>query len=500
MDAIGFKNFRKFEDFPMIELGGVNVFVGPNNSGKSTAIKAIRLFFDNMLCDKNVIDSYEQKRIINFYGIVGWPIVSCIDFSDVVHDSSVGSGGIVLSGRLGKMTLKVILRKANELPYDAKADKFVIESAFDLGEVVDAVQFTGQLKPVVKKQGDDYVLKYYYSILLRDGALLELEECVKKGKTPEYYRQMIKCIRESHGDCSFRGTCPNKGERGTRLEHRNNDGRFFVKAVKDYGTSQQGMNNGEILFLVREGGSNDLQREIIKKMLGALDNTIQCRYIETFSASHKKMLDSSQKDNYLAQVVKEYYATGLHNKDVVVKWLKEFQIGADFKIEQIDRELYKVKIKDMSGSWFPLAHKGTGSIHLFILLLQVALAQKKNGNTMILVEEPEQNLHPALQSKLADLFCEVNMETEGKVRFAVETHSEYLVRRMQVITAENVYKGQKTIDEMNEIFKVYYFPEEGLPYDMKFKENGHFERKFGPGFFDVAGSSFRSLMRIGMED
>ena len=49
MKAIGFNNFRKFQNFPMMELGGVNVFVGTNNSGKSTAIKAMILLLDNIL-------------------------------------------------------------------------------------------------------------------------------------------------------------------------------------------------------------------------------------------------------------------------------------------------------------------------------------------------------------------------------------------------------------------------------------------------------------------
>ena len=40
MKAIGFKNFRKFEDFPIMEMGDITMFVGGNNSGKSTTVKA----------------------------------------------------------------------------------------------------------------------------------------------------------------------------------------------------------------------------------------------------------------------------------------------------------------------------------------------------------------------------------------------------------------------------------------------------------------------------
>ena len=40
MDQICFKNFRRFSDFTTLELGRLNILVGTNNSGKSSAIKA----------------------------------------------------------------------------------------------------------------------------------------------------------------------------------------------------------------------------------------------------------------------------------------------------------------------------------------------------------------------------------------------------------------------------------------------------------------------------
>lgn len=41
MKAIGFKNFRKYENFPLLEMGDITILVGGNNSGKSTTVKAI---------------------------------------------------------------------------------------------------------------------------------------------------------------------------------------------------------------------------------------------------------------------------------------------------------------------------------------------------------------------------------------------------------------------------------------------------------------------------
>ena len=47
-NKIGFSNFRKFADFPEIDLGDVTILVGGNNSGKSTLVKAFLLCVDNL--------------------------------------------------------------------------------------------------------------------------------------------------------------------------------------------------------------------------------------------------------------------------------------------------------------------------------------------------------------------------------------------------------------------------------------------------------------------
>ena len=105
-------------------------------------------------------------------------------------------------------------------------------------------------------------------------------------------------------------------------------------------------------------------------------------------------------------------------------------------------------------------------------------------------------MHPKLQSKLADLLYEVWKKSNGNLQFVVETHSEYLVRRLQVIAARLIFDGVKYTKEVNEDFKVYYFPEEGNPYSLNFRNEGHFDRKFGEGFFDEAGRSYHTLTKL----
>ncbi|MDD6701441.1 MAG: AAA family ATPase, partial [Bacteroidales bacterium] len=109
----------------------------------------------------------------------------------------------------------------------------------------------------------------------------------------------------------------------------------------------------------------------------------------------------------------------------------------------------------------------------------------------IIIEEPEQNLHPRLQSKLADLFAAV--AEDESYNFLVETHSEYLIRRTQVLVAE-MNLTEEELEKQNP-FKVYYFPHNGSAYDMKYLPSGRFDNKFGEGFFDESAKWHLEILK-----
>ena len=69
--GIGFKNFRRFENFPLLEFGNITYMVGRNNSGKSTMVKALLLIMDylqNQLGDTFSFDNevLEDANIVTF--------------------------------------------------------------------------------------------------------------------------------------------------------------------------------------------------------------------------------------------------------------------------------------------------------------------------------------------------------------------------------------------------------------------------------------------------
>ena len=136
-----------------------------------------------------------------------------------------------------------------------------------------------------------------------------------------------------------------------------------------------------------------------------------------------------------------------------------------------------------------LADKGMGGIQLMILLMRLAIIIrtdiKNKMSTIVLLEEPEQNLHPAFQSKLSMLFYEINKKYG--IRFIVETHSEYMIRSSQVIVAKKQFCDDEVLRKENP-FKVYYFPTIEEPYQMQYRRDGNFSNEFGKGFFDEANN------------
>ena len=185
------------------------------------------------------------------------------------------------------------------------------------------------------------------------------------------------------------------------------------------------------------------------------------------------------------------------------KWLRELSLGDRLEVKNVDGLGFKLLLKksetEKEGRF--LADEGYGYTQLVSFLLHIDAeivahsvsleAGRLQGMLLggsrpyiesptLIIEEPEAWLHPKLQSKLADVLFDA-YENFG-IHFIVETHSEYCVRKTQLLVKDfhNKKRGNP--------FRVYYILIGESPYKMNYRSDGTFSEEFGKGFFDEAAN------------
>lgn len=190
-------------------------------------------------------------------------------------------------------------------------------------------------------------------------------------------------------------------------------------------------------------------------------------------------------------------------QEFIDRWLKNLEVSDELKV-------YEIKIENnMShqtlGYYYTLISKnkevplfdcGSGIHQIVLLLLNITNNISFYPNKTILLEEPETNMHPMLQSKLADLFVEA--KNKFKINFIIETHSEYLIRKLQYLTAKNDINTEDVV--------IYYFnadkhvtTQEPKIKKIEIRENGNLSETFGPGFYDETTRLQFDLMKLNQE-
>ena len=121
-------------------------------------------------------------------------------------------------------------------------------------------------------------------------------------------------------------------------------------------------------------------------------------------------------------------------QEIIAHWLRDLGLIGEFRLEEIAKgtNLYRALVTTSSTSKpVTLADVGFGVSQVLPALVLLYYVPK---GSMVLMEQPEIHLHPAVQSGLADVMIEVS--AARNVQIVVESHSEHLMRRLQRRVAE----------------------------------------------------------------
>jgi predicted ATPase len=265
-------------------------------------------------------------------------------------------------------------------------------------------------------------------------------------------------------------------------------------------------------------------------------------YVSSSRVDIRRLYTLENRDDF-SQMLREYFKKRHQLDDYervradrfINEWIRRFGIGHSISLD-VDDEGLGVQIRlhktvdDKKGRL--LADEGYGVTQLFSILLQIEtvllgahyhpsnaaqyerLVELHNGDFpytfreweefgredgcmghTIIIEEPEIHLHPKYQSMLADMLLDAYLNYN--IHFIIETHSEYLIRKTQVMVANKNYKDEEELKKESP-FMVYYIDgrNRDLPvYAMGYKISGGFENKFGEGFFDEAAKLDMTIIR-----
>ena len=556
IQKVAFKNFRRFENFPPLTLGGINIFVGRNNAGKSTVLKALQLMKGNLNTLSNIsnrgnifasmkpmfvfdvdelaelhIDNFdralynkaERKEITLSVQISGCKFTIVLDGQNIEQNSyyvAVPYNFIELENdafhltfdfqtrdlhfslmsELGKQNeQKLVVLKKERDSYTNNIAKAEIEyrelSAKIHGEHAHLLSTVDMIDVVSQRQKLETILKNSQKQLTnieKDIAKLEKENSgltvININNLPDYSDSVkVNIIDHIFKIISDYAYTPLTLDQRTKDYKQANETQEKIKAIHD-----------------------DLMA-VNSEFLSALSD-FNMEYIHAHAASQKVIYLKEDKTDVLSKSLSEFCKVriipGQKEWNFVKKWMKRFEIGEDFRIKDVDSAGYMLRIFDEGedpdkDTGMNLADKGTGSIQLMTLLFSLAIIMHKVETEpyfpTVLIEEPEQNIHPMLQSLLADLFLEFRKSISEYMDFQliIETHSEYLIRRTQVIVSEANYKTEEDLLENNP-FNVVYFDKESQEcpfYNMEYNTAGGFKRCFMPGFFDEASKLDMEIIR-----
>jgi len=391
------KNFKAWNDAE-IEFGKITGFFGTNSAGKSSLLQFLLLL-------KQTKNATDRGLVLDF----GSPddLVNLGSFGDVIHKrDQTGQMSWNLAWKMPE-ELEIVLRKGVPNELSIKSDS--LETCCKVGLSRDyprnyrmGYKFDGSMYSLEVLESSEKKFKLHtdnpdFSFIRSPGRAWPLGSPVKTHLFPDEIRwlyQNADFLNEF--EKAYEDLIDSIYYLGPLREYPRREYQWAGSSPKDVG--QRGERTIDAILAARRDGE--------KRNFGP----------RTWNIPFEKM---------------------------IARQLKQLGIIHDFRLDEIAKgsNLYHAMVKTSSASPpTTLADVGFGVSQVLPAL--VLLYYVPEGST-ILMEQPEIHLHPKVQSELADVM--VSAVVSRKVQLIVESHSEHLLRRLQLRVAETDDNDERKI-------------------------------------------------------
>lgn len=498
---IGFKNFRRFTNFNPIKTNGITFLVGRNNAGKSTLVKALLLTNEYLKSDSLLDFSFQPNNVED---------ANIVTFDRALNQEAQKNKQEYIRFTLERngYTFNILVSGAPDSTrgsvYQLIIDDQQAGFSFDIKPQQENVSISILGDKNAPTESDQTLI----SLKNRKAEIQILLEKIADKKSREYIDINSELKKVENSIDAIKSPKQNNETRFSLETHFTEDDLksilqealdiFLAEYDVQYAMVQQGKKAKKNFATYTAFKENEKKLKASIHNLGNARKNTRIVYLGASLNKQSALFAIRDKSNPLAQAIHDFVEMGIYQNQgsdaflFVKKWMgpDNFDIGDSLEINMHAGEAYEVNVIS-KGVKTPLADLGMGSIQSILLILRLAIVIRSvyfRSYQIIVIEEPELNLHPAFQSKLADLFHEV-YENHG-IEMIIETHSEYLIRKSQLIVKEKEYE----IEPNENPFSVIYFDKDLKQWTMSYRKDGKFSNSFGNGFYDEASKLTLNLL------
>ncbi|AZI86484.1 hypothetical protein EH164_05135 [Kosakonia sp. CCTCC M2018092] len=431
---ISSKNFKAFEYIDM-DIRPITLIVGPNNSGKSSALAIPRIL-------SQTLQSYDNNIPLLLNGYLG-------DF-----------------GTYKDITFGNITRRGIEIKISTFKNT---NSNFYLS--------------YFRRSGLDYnseilfTFKYKYRSKLREIVLREINiECSGKN--------VITITRSDDSENYIINTLNNVVIPAELRSSISKNMRVFNFLPRNLFLSHELNNNNKLKELIDEETMNTtrvlnficdiLHKDLIGiEYLGAMRSAPSRSYLYSGERHSKVGVAGENSANILAM---DEIKGGKKAKNLISKvsdWLNKAGIASDLKINHLSDRHYEIKIQHpVTREYENYADVGYGNSQIIPVL---TAGYNMNEGSALIVEEPEIHLHPKAQAELASFFLDMYKD---KKTIIAETHSEHLIVRLQQYIASGLLSEKDIV-----IYYSHFIDDKKSLIKLELDALGNFTQPWPEGFF-----------------
>lgn len=552
MKRIKITNFRKAKEPCEIELGPITFFTGQNNSGKSTVLKSLMVLSDYGKSDNHLELTFRGENKWNhkidcYQNAANWDNfkqgLNEIEFSFDNRDyqtilkfrpliQTLKKTEKIQSGLLEYISIKRLSDgswfKMEHLEEDRfqihVEERFIESQSTDTSREIESLE---RNKSRIERRIEQLEKRLMGTEETR--IQIRLKEDIAKQK--QTIKDINSSIKKLHGEAQVKDVLvfsPIFEMKDLR------DGLPVIDRIIRMSLMKYFRENEKQIGYSNDRNVNFSLMRVSDRITRAINFSID--HLSPHRNSQTRLYINDEHSNDIYALISKHAQHPIKKTSKAGKflktWMEKFDIGIDYNIKPVEGiasmiHIYESEEDKKNETPINLVDKGFGAGQIFTILLCIALKinERENGNkpmtrerfilgreALILIEEPEANLHPALQAELAELFFDA-YDNYG-IRFIIETHSEYLIRHSQLIAVKEGFAGKQvaerginhTYDFRNSIkgseiesgnpFRVFYFQRHDKPYEMKYQTNGKFDKKFGEGFFDKADKIAMELFML----